>query len=586
MHPRLRDQRMRGSGTHTRSLAVGSPQTIILDGASLARPDVVKVAYGARVALDGAALGQVRRRASEIADAPDDAAPGGSRRGSVAQGAARVDDPLPVEVVRAMLAIRINALLRGRSRVRVATLGALADILDRGVVPVIPRKVPQGTRDGVAPVSRLGTALLGLGDAFFKGERMPAATALEHAGLKPISLSFDEDVTFGDDHTQMLAVATLALDRMQRLLRSADMVAAMGVDFFGINNNVLDKYINARWQHTGCGEAACHMRQLLDGAKPPDVPPHLAPRFGARATAGRDGHAHQAPRLNVEWEWIAPAEGHEVFHPWFLRASGEGSPWAPDTSSLFWTPRVHGAVRDAVGQACRVVDSELNSDLGGTPPDGGTNPGPPCDFRDISLALVMGYVRSAVPALGAISEQRTAMLVDAANAAGANMLTLTFTGPRHAPHVQSVDVDAEPDGDDVVTGESPVARDTGLVFTMADELARVLALEFYTAVRALAHRQDMIDAVRAFMGQGPLGTLAGKIGNAPEQGTDAYALFLPELTRLFHAFVDTDAFRPGSGVAKACAVVHKHIGPVSPDQLSDADFDTVYQLVTAGSFTF
>src|SRR6185503_13031132 len=103
-----------------------------------------------------------------------------------------VGKPLDIDVVRAMLAIRINTLMRGHSGIRAATLTALAELLNRGVVPVIPAKGSVGASGDLAPLSHLAIVLLGEGEAFYDGERMTGREALARAGLEPVKLSFKE----------------------------------------------------------------------------------------------------------------------------------------------------------------------------------------------------------------------------------------------------------------------------------------------------------------------------------------------------------------------------------------------------------
>src|SRR5690606_18714464 len=100
-----------------------------------------------------------------------------------------VGEPFAPEVVRAMLGIRINTLLKGHSGIRVETLQALAAMLNAGVVPVVPQLGSVGASGDLAPLSHLAIVLLGGGEAFLEGERMPGADALRRAGLQPVSLS-------------------------------------------------------------------------------------------------------------------------------------------------------------------------------------------------------------------------------------------------------------------------------------------------------------------------------------------------------------------------------------------------------------
>src|SRR3546814_18500688 len=91
-----------------------------------------------------------------------------------------------------MLGIRINTLLKGHSGIRVETLQALAAMLNAGVVPVVPQLGSVGASGDLAPLSHLAIVLLGGGEAFYQGERMPGAPALDLAALPPVSSSHTE----------------------------------------------------------------------------------------------------------------------------------------------------------------------------------------------------------------------------------------------------------------------------------------------------------------------------------------------------------------------------------------------------------
>src|SRR3982751_922718 len=204
---------------------------IFLDGNSLTRADVIAIAReGAKIALDTAQLHRVQGAADFLADKVKcgepiygvttgfgsntdkllgahrarDELPGGNpeKHGGtlleelqynlVVTHAVCVGEPFAAGVVRAMLAIRINTLMRGHSGIRVSTLQALAELLNRDIVPVIPQKGSVGASGDLAPLSHLAIVLLGGGEAFYQGERIAGAQALKRAGLQPARLSFKE----------------------------------------------------------------------------------------------------------------------------------------------------------------------------------------------------------------------------------------------------------------------------------------------------------------------------------------------------------------------------------------------------------
>src|SRR5699024_9503015 len=143
------------------------------------------------------------------------------------------------------------------------------------VVPVIPQKGSVGASGDLAPLSHLAIVLLGGGEAFFDGERLPGAEALKRAGLKPIRLSFKEGLALNNGTTQMLATAVLALERMQRLLKTADIAAAMSLDAFAGRSGALREEVHALRPHPGQVETARHVRQLLENSTLVDIPYHL-----------------------------------------------------------------------------------------------------------------------------------------------------------------------------------------------------------------------------------------------------------------------------------------------------------------------
>ena len=221
-------------------------KSIRLDGRSLTRHQLVAVARGATVELDPVALEAVEHAAAFLADQVRREEPiygvstgfgsnadkllgghpmrdpqlerGGAPRALheelqanlIVTHAVCVGDPFPPEVVRAMLCIRINTLLRGHSGIRVATLQALAAMLNAGVVPVVPQLGSVGASGDLAPLSHLAIVLLGGGEAWFDGERLHGDEALRRAGLAPVTLSYKEGLALNNGTAQMLACGVLA----------------------------------------------------------------------------------------------------------------------------------------------------------------------------------------------------------------------------------------------------------------------------------------------------------------------------------------------------------------------------------------
>src|SRR5512143_587938 len=109
------------------------------------------------------------------------------QRNLIRSHAVGVGDPLPDEVVRAVMALRINCLLKGRSGVRVSTLRALASLLNSGLVPRVPCQGSVGASGDLAPLAHVALALMGEGQVRWRGEWMDAAEGLRMAGVTPVS---------------------------------------------------------------------------------------------------------------------------------------------------------------------------------------------------------------------------------------------------------------------------------------------------------------------------------------------------------------------------------------------------------------
>ncbi|HET7664296.1 MAG TPA: aromatic amino acid lyase [Rhodanobacteraceae bacterium] len=625
-------------------------QPVVLDGNSLTRSQVASVARGAHVMLDAAKLQRVQRTADFLAEKVNCGEPvygittGFGSNADRLLGAHRVRDELPghgadessrtlmeelqhnliithavcvgepfsAEVVRAMMVIRINTLMRGHSGIRADTLKALADLLNKNVVPVIPCKGSVGASGDLAPLSHLAIVLLGGGEAFFEGERMPGAEALKRAGLKPIRLSFKEGLALNNGTTQMLATAVLALERMQRLLTTADVAAAMSLDAFAGRSGALREEVHALRPHPGQVDTAHHLRELLRDSTLLDIPYHLVPRFKPWTAAAWSTPEAQAQRFDIAWDWVPVSQRHgrEAFYQRFLPFKGGKKHQPQDAYCLRCMPQVHGAVRDAVDQACRVIDIELNA-VTDNPlvfPDA-KNPKAIEDqvisaghFHGMPLALVMSYVKAAIPVLASISERRLNKLVDAANndglpafltgnedATDSGFMIVQYTAAAlvndlatraHPASVYSIPTSANAE-DHVSMG----ANEARHVLDMTNDLGHVLGLELYTAAQALEYRQDMLNAARDLACAGDVDALAAKINGAPREDQPHYEAFRDEVKQLMQALADADTFRPGEGVGKAFATLREHIDFMRRDRAMDQDVQTACQLVAEGAFS-
>src|SRR5262249_14242502 len=144
--------------------------------------------------------------------------------------AAGIGDPLPVECVRAALAGRINVHAHGNSGCRPEITLALVEMLNRGVVPVVSEKGSVGASGDLAPMAQAALLLMGEGEAFYQGERLPGAEALRRAGIRAPGLQARDGLAAINGSNVLTAMSALQIHDMQRWLKQAEIAAAMSIE--------------------------------------------------------------------------------------------------------------------------------------------------------------------------------------------------------------------------------------------------------------------------------------------------------------------------------------------------------------------
>ena len=272
--------------------------------------------------------------------------------------------PLSEPEARAMLLLRANVLACGYSGARPILIDTLVAMLERDVVPVIPEKGSVGASGDLAPLAHLALTTIGEGEAFFKGERLPSAEALNRADIAPLQLEVKEGLALLNGTQAMGAVGALALYRAERLTRLADVAGAMTLEALRGTPVAFDERIHAARAHPGQVAVATHLRELL------------------RDSEIRRSHLENDPRVQ-------------------------------DAYSLRCMPQVHGAVRSALSHAREIVEIETGSatdnplvfsDTGDVLSGG--------NFHGAPLALAFDYAAIALTDLISITERRIDRLVN------------------------------------------------------------------------------------------------------------------------------------------------------------------------------
>lgn len=178
-----------------------------------------------------------------------------------------VGEPFPELVSRAMLLLRANALLKGYSGVRPLIIDRLLALLNKAIHPVIPQQGSLGASGDLAPLSHLALALLGEGEVFYKGKRIPALEALQAEGIEPIKLSAKEGLALINGTQAMTALGAVAYLEAEKLAYQAEQIAAVTME--GLRG-IIDAFDDDIHQARGYQEqidVAERMRAYLAGSK-------------------------------------------------------------------------------------------------------------------------------------------------------------------------------------------------------------------------------------------------------------------------------------------------------------------------------
>jgi histidine ammonia-lyase len=177
-----------------------------------------------------------------------------------------VGEPYPAEIVRAAMLLRANALAKGFSGARARTVELLVECLNRGVLPHVPSRGSVGASGDLAPLAHLALPLVGEGEAYVDGARMPGAAALAEVGLEPVALEAKEGLSLVNGTQFMAAFGALALARARRLLKAADIGCCVSVEALQGSRTSFLPQIHAARPLPGQVHAAANLLQLLEGS--------------------------------------------------------------------------------------------------------------------------------------------------------------------------------------------------------------------------------------------------------------------------------------------------------------------------------
>ena len=185
------------------------------------------------------------------------------QRSLVLSHAAGVGDPLDDDMVRLMMVLKINSLARGFSGIRLSVIEALIAMVNAGVYPWIPAKGSVGASGDLAPLAHMSLTLLGEGKARYRGEWLPAATALQKAGLAPVTLAAKEGLALLNGTQASTAFALRGLFEAEDLFASAVVCGALTTEAVLGSRRPFDARIHEVRGQRGQIDAAALFRYVL-----------------------------------------------------------------------------------------------------------------------------------------------------------------------------------------------------------------------------------------------------------------------------------------------------------------------------------
>lgn len=179
-----------------------------------------------------------------------------------------VGTPFEPVVVRGMLLLRINALIKGYSGIRLCVIEKMIEFLNKGLIPVVFSQGSLGASGDLAPLSHMSLPLVGLGEVFYKGERLTAKEGLEKANIQPIDrLQAKEGLCLINGTQAMTAVAALAIKDAAKLLKLSEYALALSMEALHGIKDVFFHGIHRLRNQTGQIEVAEDLEKILHDSK-------------------------------------------------------------------------------------------------------------------------------------------------------------------------------------------------------------------------------------------------------------------------------------------------------------------------------
>ncbi|GAK13630.1 histidine ammonia-lyase [Geomicrobium sp. JCM 19039] len=189
------------------------------------------------------------------------------QRNLIHSHACGVGEPFPEPVGRAMLILRLNALLKGVSGVRPVIVHTLRDMINANLSPVVPQQGSLGASGDLAPLAHLALALMGEGDVFVKGELRPALKVLDEYNIKPVTLRAKEGLALINGTQAMTAMGVIGYLEAENLAQYADLVSALTIEGLQGIIDAFDEDVHIARGYEEQVDVAARIRDYLEGSR-------------------------------------------------------------------------------------------------------------------------------------------------------------------------------------------------------------------------------------------------------------------------------------------------------------------------------
>jgi histidine ammonia-lyase len=276
--------------------------------------------------------------------------------------AAGYGKPLPPDIVRAAMLSRISCHCHGHSGIRLVVTETMKEMLNKGVTPLVCEKGSVGACGDLSPMSQIALAVMGEGEAFYEGERLPAAEALKRAGIERVVLAARDGLAMINGSNFIAGLGALEIHDASRWLKNSEIAAAMTLEVVNANMKAFDERLHKVRGYPGALECAENIRRLTEGSE-------LLAKLGKKKVQ--------------------------------------------DAYSLRSTPQVVGAARDALKWTRYMIEIELNNAADNPvffPEEQLVLTG--ANFQGTPQALALELLGTAVTTVAVISERRLNRLMN------------------------------------------------------------------------------------------------------------------------------------------------------------------------------